>query len=298
MKFRVFTATVCGIACALSVPASGGMLVRPAVDNVKTVALISVYMNRDFYDVKAPRNSVNIENLLPFGKAAAKGDGDSRSIDDSSSKGLATLIAHGMKAYSDRLEGVGNLQWIPVADIVSSEAYRKFAVSYAGESSASGLAHAAATIADAQWFTAADMVRIPMEKVAYTGTFISVGGQKDPRRELVQLCKDLNVDAVAILEFDMAFKKPLTGLDAFGNLPAIPSVCTALFLVNKDGDVAVNSGRIAKGQGKRFDGKTVSMLSRDTVSLTDKAVDSYCRAIDKSAEFMKERLSKEFSRKK
>ena len=39
------------------------ILVRPAADNIKTVALISVFMNRDFYDVKDPRTSVSITNL-------------------------------------------------------------------------------------------------------------------------------------------------------------------------------------------------------------------------------------------
>src|SRR5687767_4583514 len=43
-----------GLAAVLAAGCSS-ILVRPAVDNVKTMAIVSVYMNRDFYNLKAPK---------------------------------------------------------------------------------------------------------------------------------------------------------------------------------------------------------------------------------------------------
>ena len=298
--FRVFAATVCGVSCALLISGCGSILIRPAVDNVKTVALVSVSMNRDFYDVKAPRTtSVSLESLKPLGHAVSKGTEIPGEINEQFAKEYEAMITHGAQVYSERLEGVGNWKWMPVADVLSSNAYKEFADSFAGKHS-NRLIQAAATIKESEWYTARDMVRIPVESVAQSGKVIRVGGTTGPLADmhltLGKLCKDLNVDAVAILVFDMAYKKPLISVSFIDNAPAIPSINATLVLVNKDGEIAVNSGPITKGQGKRFEGDKVGMLRQDYVQLDDKSVSSYDMAIDKSAEDMKQRLATAFGK--
>jgi hypothetical protein len=140
------------------------------------------------------------------------------------------------------------------------------------------------------------MIHIPVEKVAGNVKAITLTKEPDMRKMLADLCKDLDVDAVAILEFDMAFKKLLSGLDFIGGLPAIPSISSTLVLVNRDGEVAINSGSITRGKGKRFEGKSVGMLEQSHVRLNNKSIDSYRLAIDKSADSIKQRMEKDFSK--
>jgi hypothetical protein len=253
-------------------------------------------MNRDFYDVNDPQTGINPGSLKSLGRALVKGTEIPNEIDDPQAGEYETLITHALKAYSERLDGVGNLQWLPAAGILSTNEYRKFAEAYTGKRPDSRLAQVSATLNEAAWYTAKDMVRIPMDKVTYTGKFISLNNEPDMRTALAGLCKDLNVDAVAILEFDMGYRKLLQNLDIFSGLPAIPSVSASLVLVNRNGEIAANSGAITKGQGKRFDGKTVGMLKQNRVRLDSKSIDSYSQAIDKSADHIKKRLEKEFSK--
>jgi hypothetical protein len=146
------------------------------------------------------------------------------------------------------------------------------------------------------------MTRIPLDGVANNDASIVIGSaQHSPeemRQALAGLCRDLNVDAVAVIEFDMAYRKILFNLDFIGGIPAIPSVSAALVLVDRNGEIVVNSGLITKGQGRRFEGTTVSMLNRGTVRLNDASIAAYCRALDKSADDMKRRLTKALGKKK
>jgi hypothetical protein len=78
----------------------------------------------------------------------------------------------------------------------------------------------------------------------------------------------------------------------------MPNISSSLVLVNRDGEVVVDSGRVMKGQGKRFEGDSVGMLRRDYVHFTEKSINAYCQALAKSADNMKQRLSKALSKKK
>ena len=296
MKSRLFASIVFSISCILIVSGCSTILIRPAADNVKTVALVSVFMNRDFYDVKDPQARVILGSLKPLGSALVNGTDIPNEIADPQAKEHETLIAYAIKAYSERLDGAGNMQWQPAASVVSNNEYRKFADSYTGKRSGSKLAQTSSVLNESEWYTAKGMVHIPINKVVFNGTLVFDGNKQDMRKELAGLCKDLNVDAVAILEFDMAFKKTLLNLDFIGGIPAIPSISAALVLVNRNGEIAANSGTITKGQGRRFEGKNVGMLKQNNVILDSKSIDSYFLAIDKSADDIKKRMEKDFSK--
>lgn len=266
--------------CASMIPT---ILLKPAADNIKTVAFISVYTNSDIYDIKAPRTSVNIDIL----KSGAN---------KTQTTEIESILNYAVKSYQDRLNGVGGWNWVPVSGVTSSEAYKKFAEEMAKPPS-SGLLKSVSKAQDLEWIAAPGMARVPAAGAASSGKFISVAGTKDIRHVLAKLCKDLNVDAVAVLELDMAFNKLITGADLFGGIPAVPNIASSLVLVNKNGEVSVNSGLITKGQGRRFEGKSVNMLERDVVLLNDKSIAAYNATIDKSADDMKARLLKSFSAK-
>jgi hypothetical protein len=300
VKFRICATAFCGIICSLFVSGCGTMLVKPAVGKVKAVAVVSVYMNREFYDIRSPRTSVKLENLRSLGQAVVKGTEIPGEIDDPASKEYEILINYAIRAYSDRLQGSGNWKWLEGASVLSNESYRQFAESLAGRRSGSRLIQVSSTLNEAEWFTARDMVRIPMESLTGGIKVINIGQDMDPladiRVTLGKLCEKLNVDAVAILEFDMAFKRPPISINFLSDAPAAPSISSALVLVDRNGEVIVNSGVITKGQGKRFEGTNVGMLRQDYVHLDDKNMDSFRLAIDRSADDMKQRFSKALSK--
>jgi len=129
-----------------------------------------------------------------------------------------------------------------------------------------------------------------------------LGKTKDPRaefrRELANLCTSLNVDALAIVQLDMAYKKPFLSINLGGGDPAAPRVASSIVVVNKDGEVAVNTGLFGRGEGEYVDGDNAPMLRGGSVHLTDKSVSSYCDAIDKNCAAMKKKLEKAFSKLK
>jgi hypothetical protein len=288
MNLVLRAAAIGGLLCVFSLAGYSGILNKPAARDLKTVALISVSMNRDFYDVRSPQTRINL-NL--FGK---KDD----QKNDTRVTTYENLINYSIAAYTSRLDGVGNVQWLPVADILATSAYQKFRDSLSDNSSSSGLLQAAADLKKQEWVSAPNMARVAADTVTQTGAFISIAGAKDPRLALASLCAELNVDAVAILELDMAYRKLIDGADIISGIPAVPSVSRALVLIDKNGVVAVNSGCITKGQGTRFEGKSVTMLQQNQVRLDEKSIASYQQALDKSADDLKKRLTAEFSKMK
>lgn len=292
MKFRALVSAAIGAFLAVSSARAGifdiPVLIKPAAAKIKTVAVISAYMNSDFYNLESPRDSVTVDL---FGKGSEKGGVAAPA------KEQEDLLNYGVASFQSRLDGLGGWKWSPAAETTSNTAFKKFAESYSNKEDSSGLLKAAADLRKMQWCVAPGMPRVPADSIK-PGKFISIGGAQDPRLALAALCRDLNVDAVAVLEFDMAFKKLITGADLFSGIPAVPSVSAALVLVNKDGEVAASSGQIEKGKGRRFEGKKANMLQQDHVRFDDKSVAVFKEAIDKAADDVKKRLEKDFSKLK
>ena len=81
-----------------------------------------------------------------------------------------------------------------------------------------------------------------------------------------------------------------------GGGPATPNISATLIMVNKNGEVAVNTGLFEKGLGTRYMGEKVAMLRKGGVDLNEKSVSSYCKAIEESSFGMKANLVKAFSK--
>src|SRR3989339_1389697 len=77
----------------------GSILIRPAVDKVKKVALISVYMNREFYDVKAPKASEGAAALKTLGRATARATGVMDMLDNAFAEKQKMIVSYAVKAY-------------------------------------------------------------------------------------------------------------------------------------------------------------------------------------------------------
>ncbi|OGS19799.1 MAG: hypothetical protein A2252_02710 [Elusimicrobia bacterium RIFOXYA2_FULL_39_19] len=296
--YLVLSALIAGLLLA----GCASILIKPAIFDVKKVALVSVYMNRDFYDVKAPRANEANQALKTLGRAVTKETKVLAALDNAFGKEYQQIVSYGVKQYTDQLDGVGDWQWIPVTTVLNNKMYKTFYDNATNGKPSGSLVKIAQKLKSADWYVAPNMIHIPVDTVAGNPnqhTYYA-GDAKDPkedmRKELAQLCKALGVDAVAMLEFDMAYKKPAINLTLLGADPAIPNMSVSLVMVTKNGDLAVNTGPVVKGQGTRYEGDKVGMLNKEYVDLNAKAVNAYCQAIDNSAADMKKRILSAFSK--
>jgi hypothetical protein len=292
------------LAAFLLLPGCGSILLRPAVDNVKTVALVSVYMNRDFYNIKEPKADESKAALKTFGRALMKETGVLDKIDTTFNVQFMQIVSYAAKHFSEQLDGVGPIRIEPMENVLRNPSYQNFIAEAAKDQPFPSLASIGAAIKSADWFTAPNMIHIPADLIVEDAgkhtTYL--GKTKDPRAEfrkqLVDLCKSLNVDALAIVQLDMAYKKPFLSINLGGGDPAAPRIASSLFMVNKDGEVAVNTGLLGRGEGEYAEGDNAPMLRGGSVHLTDKSVSSYCATIDKTCADMKKKLAKAYSKLK
>ena len=281
----------------------GSILIKPAIYDVKKVALISVYMNRDFYDIKAVKDQEAKAALRTLGRGLLNQANVLDKLDNTFNKEYQEIVSYGATTFSRELDGVSNWQWVPMSQVVENKAYQNFVNDIAkGQGTGGSLIKLASTFKSADWFIAPRMIFVPIESVAQSGTHIYSGDAEDPKegmkKALAGLCKKLGVDAVAILEFDMGYKKPGMSFKLIGVDPATPNISTALVMVTSKGEIAVNTGLVVKGQGNRFTGEKVGMLNKEYVTLNEKVVSSYCVALEKSAINMKEQIEKAYSKLK
>ncbi len=280
------------------------ILLRPAIDNVKSVAVVSVYMNRDFYNIKAPKADESKDAFKTLGRALMKQTGVMDKIDTTFNVQFMQIISYAVKKYSEQLDGLGPFRVEPMENVLRNPSYQEFIAQAAKDQPFAALASIGAAIKSADWFTAPNMIHVPADMIVEGGGMHTtyLGKTKDPRaefrKELANLCKSLNVDALAIVQLDMAYKKAFISINLGEGDAAAPRVASSLVVVNKDGEVAVNTGLFGRGEGKYVDGSNAPMLRKGFVHLTDKSVSSYCGAIDKSCAAMKKELEKAFSKLK
>jgi hypothetical protein len=280
------------------------ILLRPAIDNVKTVAVVSVYMNRDFYNIKAPKADESKAALKTLGRALMKETGVLNKIDTTFNAQFLQIVSYAVKKYSETLEGLGPFHVEPMENVLRNSSYQNFISEAAKDQPFPALASIGAAIKSADWYTPPNMIHIPADMVVedagkHTTYF---GKTKDPRaefrKELANLCKSLNVDALAIVQLDMAYKKAFISINLGEGSAAAPRVASSVFVVNKDGEVAVNTGLFGKGEGEYVEGDNAPMIRGDMVHLNDKSVSSYCGAIDKAGSAMRKKLEKAFAKLK
>lgn len=284
----------------LTLTGCSGILMQPAIDDVKTVAVASVYMNKDFYNIKSPKaaegNAAFKSLLAAAGAVAADKLGVKKEVDplDEVDPEQMKIIAYGVQSYMNELDALGKWQLLPLDRVLQNGYYKQ--MSQDNPTSTLGK-FVSAYLSDqekAKWVTPIGF------NVITTGSVLDKESGEAGRKAMAELCRELNVDAVAILQYDMGYRfNKLAKITLGSRTLAVPSVASQLVVVNKNGEVAVNTGNIPKGAGDRYTGKTVGMVKGDVLILkhkNDKAVNNYNLALEKSATGMKERLAKAYEK--
>ena len=280
------------------------IVLRPAVDDVRTVALVSAYMNREFYNTASPlagEGQAAVVSLLEaagqvaFEKLVDKAkQPDPMDMYDPE---RMRIIAYAVQTYRDQLDALDDWRLLPTEEVVRSHYYRRLIRPDAGNGVAARLVSAYLNQRESVlWVTPPGFHRIPIESVV-EGDRVS----EDGARALSDLARKLGVDAVALLELDMAYRfNRFTKITFFGTTFAVPTVSHRLVVVNRRGEVAVNTSPVERGGGDRYEGDTVGMVKKDQLILkhkNDKAVHSYNLALGESSRALSKDLERALSKR-
>jgi hypothetical protein len=262
----------------------------PAFDEVHKVALVSAYMNKDFYNSDKTKDSSSLLGVLAKGvvkKATDKINIPLEYLDEKKE-----ILAYGMDRFITKMNLIEDLQLIPITKFsydakAEEEAYRK---------------KTASTSKVSNWIlnTLVDGVKsevVVAENYFYvpiSGVVAKTEGAQEVVDNLAKLCNKLHVDAVAIVEFDMSYTYGKSGKIAlFGQLMALanPIVKYRVLMVNSYGEIAVDTKVLPK---KGFKGESCTMVNLGQVSLTPKngSIERYKQLIDKASNDMLKRLNK------
>lgn len=276
------------------------LLIPPHIQTVKKMAVLSIYMNKDFYNLKAPKANEGVNFL----KSLAR---DKLGIKDKNRAEHQQIITYALKEYTEKLDSIDNWVVLSPLELMENSKYQTFLKS-GGKGFIYGLLDSIRKAEENKWAVPDKMRFIPISSVVKAGNVRTYGNVKDPlaemRKNLGELCKELKVDGVAIIELDMAYK---TGMKFGGGLLGSgtkikPNISSAMVVITKDGNVAAKTPLIAKGAGTRYKAKGAFLkIEEGTVTLRQKdgkGIQAYNAAVEKSAVGLKETLVKAFSKLK
>lgn len=247
---------------ALTIVSCGKPIVKnPAFSTVKTLAVVSLYTNHDIYDVKEASSNANLMTKLN------KALGGGQTLADEHVQ-LATLS---LSVYHEELTRLDSWQVVGIPEVIETEVYKSFVA----ETSEGGALYRAAT---ANNVTPPGMALVPFTAVVgEPGKTVMVDGKNpvdEVQARMAQLATDLGVDGVAVVDVDIAYKRgALSGMSGTGLLSGIrgkatPSVSSAMVIVTRDGNVALQTPHISRGRGKRYESSSTPMLLKGKVDLT------------------------------
>ncbi len=274
------------------------VLYRPEADSVKTVAVVSLYMNREIYDVEHP-TAADAKTLGGLIKAAATTAVRDR-FGDPEAKAVQPIVTYGVKAFSEQLSSVGRWQFIPPTDVVAHAGYKAF---YEGGVKGNlgkllGLMNEAAM---AEYVAPEGMIVIPVSRVVDQGSVGFYGDARDPkeemRQQLAKLAQDLGVDAVAVVQLDVAYKRGWFIVN--GMRRAAGNVAAAAVIITKEGKIALQTDFGGRGGGKRFEGDTLRMVSDEDGKVgfeNPEVVESFNSAVSQAAKHLQQQVIEEFAK--
>ena len=271
------------------------ILIRPAIDNVKKIAIVSIYMNRDLYNIKSPKALQGENTFARLAKGLVKGA--LQKVITKGERERNQIITYGAKVYAKQLRSIENWQVISLKKVIINDAYKNLMSPDTGK----GIKFFQKT-EGSYWIKPKGMHHIPVSSVVQSGKRIYAGSAKDPtedaRKVMAKLCKSLGVDGVALVELDLGYRfGKVAKVTMFGKTSAKPTISSSVVVVTSDGSIAVNTGLIVKGQGTRYEGKSVKMVEKDYPFFQhkdNKIVNSFNIAVEKSAVGMKKKLDKAF----
>jgi hypothetical protein len=241
-----------------SISCAHKILKKPDINIVKKIAIISVYSNSVVYKIGGEGGSFAAITSLISKKE--------ENSDKENSFGGKRLVNYALKIYTDKLATIDGWKIVSHKKIINSKAYKNFKKIKKEQQGAFS------------------KLTTTVNKIAYafpTGMFVyRIKEQNYNGDELKALCKELQVDAVAIIELDMAYK-----------------IATSIKAVNFNGKMVIGTLDIKKGAGMRSTSDNQTPMISGEIIFNNKVEKMYQQAIDADADKLVAKMKKEFSEK-
>ena len=243
--------------------------VKPGMEKVKKIAVISIESNKALYGVNLQGNRFSSITGAATMIEGQQGGGNPF---------IAALLAKANERFSKEISMLGNYQVVSGAEVTGNPAYLEFTknlYSGFGGDVVKGLQKI-----NSQQLTGYEMIP-EAEK------FMQTQKNSAARAALADLASKLGVDAVALIDVDFHYQ---VTAELLGSGSADAAVKTVVFVVNKDGEEAISgwipeerAGVLGMVAGNVF-------LNKDTQPIFEKAV-------TKSFEKMGEMAAKDLKKK-
>jgi len=262
---------------------------KPQALTVKTLAIVSVYTNETIFDVEEKTGQTDVLKAL---KKVVSGE---QGLKDENVQ-IATAA---LQTFSEELNGLGQWVVVPPAKVFEHPAYQAFA----RKTSEGG---ALRRLADTAWAAPPGVPVVQREYLTGVPGQIQIGRDdtKEPRETLGALCRELGVDAVAVVEVSLAYKTGwLSGMRGTGLFSGVhgrakPSVASSLVAVMQDGRIALQTEDVTRQD--RYVSENAPMLLKGRVDLKgdsgQESIVQFNAAVKASAAAMKQAIAKELAK--
>ena len=204
----------------------GSIVKKPEINNVKSIALISVYAN----------------NTVPEKKGRGQVGGWNDAIKEDVASGFYNV-------YAKSLQGLG---WkvIPINKVVASKSYQSnFRLQNdSGSKATSGLGGILNTLADLNekysYFTPKGMHVLELNRQQLSSTAYVNGKRVDMRQQLADLAKELHVDAVAVVQIDYCYEGGTFSIMGTGK--GYMTAASTIRAVNDSGKMVIDMGDLGR----------------------------------------------------
>ena len=248
---------------------------KPDINNVKKVALVSVYGNQNIRELKQSGWARKSEVVTGF--------------NDEQRQKVAQLA---LNYYEAKLKEMGNWKVMPVQQMLTSakfsaaikelRAVKDVSGKKIDEKSLTGkLGNFLTNVAEMGYLTPAGMHPLPITDENRNDRVI---------KSLVKLAKDLDVDAVAVVHIDLAYTGGTFSLGGTGT--AVATVASSIKLVDKNGVVVVDYPDVTD-KTKRFESETSSGMLQGKLIFNAKLETMLKEAIIASADNLVTEIKKE-----
>lgn len=243
---------------------------HPEVDHVKKLAIVSVYTNQDIPKVGGGGSN---SGGLAFLKKAVEG----KDADTGDTSNRVRLAKYALDKYTALLSQVPGWQVIPAERVLASNDYQALgkidAKKTGGNRTLASIGEFAQKIDQAKFNTPPKMWAIRLDGTNNNRAELEQG--------LAQLCRKLGVDAVAVVNLDLAYEAGFFSVAGTGASHA--SVASSVKILNKDGKYAVVFPDLQPAAGKRYDSNTGITMIGGRISMSGDTEKAFQEAIDKTA---------------
>jgi hypothetical protein len=276
IQYFILTAVSVALVGCAAMPISR----KAEVKAIKTVAVVSLSVNEMIYNAKG--GPMSDDEYARLKKKSDQIKEHSGQTTDTTEESVKQILKNTSLIYTNALQGITHWEIVPIEKMIEQPAYKAFA----GEPTAEKYFVPTLVLPDTKYFNPFRDRRYYKDNNLKTNQL------------LMELCKQLNVDAVVVLRTKLGYEP--AGIQFLGGLgsalaskktDAIPTVGTAISVLTKEGNSAVFF--VSKME---YQGPEAPMLQAGLVNFTgdDGAIiKSYEQAIIASAKAIVDRINQE-----